>query len=58
MTEEQKIEIIMSIPAYSAGNWTPEECYQYYYFLITECECQSQKTDLKVVKKDGRTNTH
>jgi len=56
VTEEQKIEIIMSLPAYSAGNWTPEECYEYYYFLITEC--QNQKTDLKVVKKDGCADTH
>jgi len=55
MTSERKLEIMLSILAYSHGEWSAEECYEYYCYINDECE---EKTiELKVIKGDG-TDTH
>lgn len=54
MTSAQKLEIIMSILAYTRGRWTPDECYEFLYLLMEECE--EKTADIKVIT--GGTTAH
>lgn len=55
MTTERKLEIMLSILAYTKGNWSAEECYEYYLLVMLECE--EKTATLKVIKGDG-TDPH
>lgn len=56
LSDDQKIEILMSICAYTKGRWDADECFQFYYWLLEELK-DDKKIDIKVIKTDG-TNTH
>ena len=55
MTSERKLEIMLTILAYSKGKWSAEECYDYFLWIMEECEAKT--AELKVIKNDG-TDTH
>ena len=55
MTSERKLEIMLSILAYSQGQWSAEECYDYFLWIMTEFEDKQAK--LKVITNDG-TDAH
>lgn len=55
MTSERKLEIMLSIIAYTNGRWSAEDCYDYFLWVVEECETKT--ADIKVIKNDG-TATH
>ena len=57
MDNEQKIELLMSICAYTGGEWTPEDCYEFYCYIYDELEEQKTKPDIRVIKS-GSTDPH
>ena len=57
MDNEQKIELLMSICAYTQGEWTPEDCYEFYCYIYDELEEKKYKPDIRVIE-NGPADPH